>query len=121
MSLQLVFIILWLCTVSGCTGCAIGMALMYRRQTDVGQTPVPVIADFSEASPSRDEISSLLRALVEINSQIDSRGGDPPRRIEEITEELEAVIAYEPLVRTAKLLVAANHRLHVDLNTAKRE
>ncbi|WP_010586021.1 GGDEF domain-containing protein [Schlesneria paludicola] len=111
---MLIFSILWFCFISGCVGCVIGLALAIRFQHlayphTSHSTPEP------EAGPNRDEIKALLRSLVEINSQVDAQVGRHTDRISEITESMDQSEQSEPLAQTAKLLVAANQQLQIDL------
>ncbi len=127
MPTTLIFFILWLCMVSGCIGCVIGMLLMmwhqHRSNKSVAATPTPQPQSHSQPHLRQEELDSLLNSLVEINCQVDARVGEHTVRIDEIAQTLENETTHHraPLVRAAKLLVTENHRLQSDLVTAKAE
>jgi diguanylate cyclase len=113
----------WIGFVSGCIGCAIGMWLMTGRRQRTGTHPQADASTSGDWSPGRDEIQTLLRSLVEINSEVDARVGRHTSRIDEITQTLEsdADQGRGPLLHATKLLVTANQRLQADLVSAKSE
>lgn len=117
---MLIFSILWFCFISGCVGCVIGLALAIRFQRWAFPRATIAVPE-SDAGPSRDDIKALLRSLVEINSQVDAQVGRHTDRISEIAESLDLNEQSEPLAQTAKLLVAANQQLQIDLVQARFE
>lgn len=127
MSSALVIYSLWLCGVSGCIGCAVGMGLMLWRVRQIRpQTEATSQLQndlLPTTSPGRDEIKALLGSLLKINSEVDARVGQHTIRIEEINQTLEnkSPDNGELLVRAAELLVAANQQLQTDLAVAKSE
>jgi len=112
---------------SGVLGCMAGMAFLTRRLRRMVE-PAEVVtllqpgfdSDYS-GSPSRDELESILTSLGKINSQIDARVGQHTVRVGELNDSLEngSPDDRELLVRTAKLLVAANQQLQADLAAAE--
>ena len=88
-----------------------------RQSVEAVTSPQP------DALPHREEINSLLRSLMEVNSYVDAQLGQHTSRVKEITHTLETECDSDrgPLIRAAKLLVTANQRLQTDLIDAKSE
>ena len=124
---MLIFSILWFCFISGCVGCVVGMAIGVRfqrwtsRPTELGTVSAVESAPNAESAPSREEIKELLKSLVEINSQVDAQVGRHSVRITEISDSMEPHCETGPLSQAAKLLVAANQQLQIDLVATRFE
>lgn len=131
----MIYCSLWLCAVSGCVGCAIGMGLMRWQMRRMGSLPgsapdvVPSPSPEQEpemipsASPSREELRSLFASLTQISSEMDARVGQHTIRVAEINQSLDAEQDdnRDLLMRATKLLLAANEQLKTDLDATKSE
>lgn len=133
MSVSLVSFVVWLCAISGCLGCVIGLVLATQKpqptenpfvaEVDHNDVFVNEVRVDTDVSNELEQVQVLLTSLSELNTQVDSRVDQHNGRVAQITNDLEREPAKdrEEFVRATNLLMNVNHRLQADLSKVKLE